>query len=87
MSRRMPDKLMAQLMVGVVDDAAADDDWEVSGQPRPTRLGLGADPKAYGRKRETTSADRRLANMVRDDAKSSSDDEGSRADLGRKKNV
>lgn len=85
----MPDALMSKLLMGVAEDKEDDGTWEDSGEPRPTRLGLGADPKALHQKRDRTSADRRIANMVKKDAhdSSSSDDEGTRANIGQRKNV
>ena len=87
MNRKMPPELMAKFLVGVSEDTAEDDtDWEVSSAPRPTRLALGADPKALNRKKETSVVDRKITNLMKKNQQSdsSSDDEGSRANIGHK---
>lgn len=88
MSRKMPKAMMAKFLEGVEEKPVDDKEWKVAMEPRPTRLGLGADPKTAQRKQATSNTERRLVNMVkRDDDPSSSDseDEGVRSKIGKKK--
>lgn len=87
MSRQMPAALMAKFLQGVEEKKTDDTDWKAATEVRPSRLGLGADPRAGQKKQATTNAERRVVNMVKrdnDPSSSDSEDEGLRSKIGRK---
>ena len=78
----MPASLRAKFLEGVEESTGDADGWQESMEMRPSRLGLGADPKK-GKKVNATNTERRVANLARDNQESDEELE-SRAKLGSK---
>lgn len=85
--RKMPSELRAKFFEGVEDTTEDKREWEVNMQPRPARLGLGADPKSKPKVNQN-KIDRRITNMVNkqkhEDSSDSSDDDNARSNFGNK---
>lgn len=84
----MPPELRAKFFEGVEDKPEERREWEVNMQPRPARLGLGADPKSKP-KNNQSNIDRRITNMVNkqkqeQDESDYSDDNNTRSNFGNK---